>query len=288
MRNRFDQLGKDLGLRALTPLGWRDRTTAQQALNTETMYADLRHEPDPAFAEERTELGLLGRLASQDCLIELHSEPPGPEELRSCLAKHLSYWQQRIRDARAGGGRSEPPRLWILSAGVPRRILAELAFDRAPAWPAGVYTCGGETLRIGLVVASELPVDRSTLLVRLMAGGPLVARAVPEVVALGASDPLRLLAEPILLQFAHVAGAPQPDSGELEESLMKLYKTFDELRDDGGTEGRRHTLRRQLTLKFGKLSPEIDAQIERASTEELDGCLERILFADSLAAVLAS
>ena len=45
---------------------------------------------------------------------------------------------------------------------------------------------GADVLRVGIVVASELPRDRTTLLVRIMAGGPLLAPAVHELVALPA------------------------------------------------------------------------------------------------------
>jgi len=47
-------------------------------------------------------------------------------------------------------------------------------------------------------------------------------------------------------------------------------------------------LRRLLTLKFGSLSPEHEAWIAAASGADLDRFAERILGADSIAAVLAS
>ncbi|MCW5800940.1 MAG: DUF4351 domain-containing protein [Deltaproteobacteria bacterium] len=290
MRNRFDQLGKELGLRALEPLGVRDRTTAQHALNAETLYADLRHEPDPAFAAERAELGLLGELTSHDCLLELHSEPPGPDELRACLAKQLTYWHQRTRDARSTGTRPAPPHLWLISAGTPRRLLAELPFHPTRR---GIYRFGGDILRLGLVVATELPTNRSTLLVRLMAGGPLLLRAVHEVATLSTVDPVRRLAEPILLQFArtfHNVAPTELDAGE-QEVMMKLYNSFDEMREDGRAEGRmegrREMLRRQLCLKFGELSAEVEQRLASASPEDLERFSERILFADSIVAVFA-
>jgi hypothetical protein len=51
----------------------------------------------------------------------------------------------------------------------------------------------------GLIAARELPRDRTTLLVRLMAAGPLLASAVPEVARLPADAAERAVAEPILL-----------------------------------------------------------------------------------------
>jgi len=55
---------------------------------------------------------------------------------------------------------------------------------RADDWPTGMYWCVEDVLRVGLVAAQELPRDRTTLLVRLMAAGPLLASAVPEVARL--------------------------------------------------------------------------------------------------------
>jgi hypothetical protein len=79
MRNRFDHLAKEIGEEALTPSG---TTVANDEINPETQYADLRHEPDPARQAERERLGLLGRLAAFACLIEVYSQAPNAEELR--------------------------------------------------------------------------------------------------------------------------------------------------------------------------------------------------------------
>ena len=92
MRNRFDELAKQLGEQALAPCG---TTHAQHRINPETQFADLRHEPDPARDAERERVGLLGRIAAPACLIEAYSRSPGPDELRACLGKHLAFWQDR-------------------------------------------------------------------------------------------------------------------------------------------------------------------------------------------------
>ena len=49
MRNRFDQLAKQIGKEALGPSG---TTVAHDEISPETQHADLRHEPDPARAAE--------------------------------------------------------------------------------------------------------------------------------------------------------------------------------------------------------------------------------------------
>src|SRR6185369_13114171 len=96
--------------------------------------------------------------------------------------------------------------MWIIVAGAPRAILAKLKAEAAPRpeWPEGVYHVGADVLRVGIVVASELPRNgASTLLVRIMAGGPLLAQAVQELAALPADSLERSIAEPALLSFHH-------------------------------------------------------------------------------------
>ena len=167
MRNRFDQLAKQIAQEALGPSGI---TVANDEINPETQYADLRHEPHPERQAERDRLGLLGRFAAFFCLIEVYSQAPSPDEFRACLAKHLASWQQRTRKARSDHKRSEQqqpaeaPFLWIIAAGAPTTLLTKLKLESALDWPAGVYFFGADVLRVGIVVASELPRDSSTLL----------------------------------------------------------------------------------------------------------------------------
>src|SRR4051812_45406831 len=95
MGNRFDQLGKKIGLRALAPSGL---TVAQAEIPSNAHHADLRHEPDPTRQAERARLGLLGRIASVPCLIEIFSGTPDEEEALACLGKLIAFRQQRLRE----------------------------------------------------------------------------------------------------------------------------------------------------------------------------------------------
>ena len=105
MDNLYDHLGKTIACSALAPSG---PTEIEAVIAPNPRRADLRHEPDPARDAERERLGLLGRIASVGCLLELYSG-------------------------------------------------------------ALVGTKGA--LCVGIVDASELPRDRSTLLVRFIAAG---------------------------------------------------------------------------------------------------------------------
>jgi len=234
MRNHFDHLSKQIGRGALGPSG---ATAVNDMINPETQYADLRHEPDPARQAERDRLGLLGRLASVACLIEVYSQAPSAEEFRACLSKHLASWQQRVRKARAGRKkRTEPsspedqvaPFLWIIAAGAPTTLLTKLKLEPAPDWPAGVYLFGEDVLRVGVVVASELPRDTPTLLVRLMAAGPLLAPAIKEVAALAPDAYERAVAEPVLLELQHMLGHDSSQDPDEQEFIMAMVKSWEE------------------------------------------------------------
>src|SRR3954464_14694153 len=207
MRNHSDQLAKHIGQNALARFG---TTVAHAEISPETQYADLKHEPDPERAGGREQLGLLGQIASVLCLIEVYSDTPSGDEFRACLAKHIAFWRQRTRKARTDVGGEEPgpqspeaataPFLWVITAGVPTRLLTELKLEAASGWPAGVYLFGGKVLRAGIVVASKLPRERSTLLVRLMAAGPLRTQAIPELFELPPDAHERAVAEGSLLR----------------------------------------------------------------------------------------
>jgi len=196
MRHRFDKIGKSIGLQALRPCG---HTVAQHEIAPETLHADLRHDPHPARDVERARLGLLGRIAGRPCLIEVFSGTPGEDEVLACLGKLIAFRLQRIRDARReakkaanpADRRTEAPAapfLWIITAGRPTSVLANDGSRPDPLWPPGVYFSPG-LYRTAVVVASELPADRSTLLVRFMAAGRLLPQALRDLAKLPADAP---------------------------------------------------------------------------------------------------
>jgi hypothetical protein len=301
-RNRFDHLAKQIGQEALAASG---TTVAHDEITAETQYADLRHEPDPACHAERQRMGLLGRLASEPCLLEVYSHAPSGDEFRACLAKHLASWQGRARKARtANRKRSEQGQapagfvdsfLWIIAAGAPTKLLTRLKLKASPDWPSGVYLFGGDILRVGLIVASELPRDATTLLVRLMAAGPLLAPALKEVAALPVHAYERVVAERVLLAFQYTLEQEPSQNTEEQELVMDILKGFENAHTEGLaqglaqglTEGRAHAVLAVLRVR-GITVP--DAARERILSQKdlprLDRWLERAITATSIADVL--
>jgi hypothetical protein len=300
MRNRFDQLAKQIGQKALGPFG---TAVTQDAINPETQYADLRYEPDPARQAERERLGLLGQLAASACIIEAYSDAPSAEEFRACLTKHLTVWQQRMRDARSESKKRGEPQaqepvasfLWIIAAGAPTTLLDKLRLERSTDWPVGVYLFGDDVLRVGIVVASQLPRDRTTLLVRLMAAGPLLAPAVKEVAALPPDAYERAIAEPILLQFQHMLGQSPTRDPDEQEFIMAMLKSWEEgkaeARAEGRAEGRAETQANAVLTVLRVRGIEVpEAARERILAEtdldQLSRWLEKAIVASSIGQVI--
>jgi hypothetical protein len=285
VRHRFDQLGKKIGLGALGPSG---TTVAHDEISPDAYHADLRHEPDPAREAERARLGLLGQLAAILCLIEIYSGAPDEDEVLACVGKLIAFRQRLARNARKDqkkrkngkkNGRARQgapfikPFVWIVTAGRSVAVLTEGGFSATPGWPPGVYFSPG-LYRVGLVVASELPRERATLLVRLMAAGPLLAQAIEDLSALPEDAHERAVASEILLGLQHVLGSKHRRTPDEEEFIVSMQSMAEKLveqgriegRDEGRDEGRlleaREALRRVLTARKLIPGPADDARIE--------------------------
>jgi hypothetical protein len=309
--NPFDQLGKKIGLRALGPSG---RTDAQHEIHASARQADLRHAPDPAREAERARLGLLGRLASVPCLLEMFSSTPGEESVVHCLGKLIAYRQERWRQAKKARRRrrdqedAEPfvkPYLWVITAGHPTSGIFVLGAARAEGWPRGVYltqaappkagrsrrpaarrTPGG--LCVGFVVASELPRERDTILVRIMAGGAALTAALDDLAALPAGAYERDVASTDVLELRQMLGQKSRRTKEEEAFIVSTQSIVDQLRAEGRDEGRAEgEARALLTVLRGRGIAVADAARERILAERDRARLERWLEKAGTAATVA-
>jgi len=293
MRNRFDYLSKRIGKDALATSG---TVVAGDAINTETQYADLRYEPDPARHAERARLGLLGRLAATPCLIEVYSQTPRPEDFRACLTKHLAHWQDCARQARSDNHARDPdqppektvaPFLWIIAAGTPKTALTQLRFEAWPGGPDGVYTFGGEIVHVGVVAANELPRDTTTLLVRIMAAGPLLAPAIEEVALLPRDAPERVITEPILLDFEHQLGQRPNRTDDEKEFIVAMRRSWEDARAEGRTETRAKDVLTVLRVRGIAVPDGARQRIQsQQDLEQLERWLERASVATSIEDVI--
>lgn len=230
------------------------------------------------------------------CLLEVLGHAPDGAEVRACLGKYIAFWQQRsaLTKAKTKQGRaasSDEPFLWILTAGRPTGVLKAQGVRRLGSWPRGVYSFGSGLLHVGVVVASELPRTRATLLVRLMAGGPLLPRAVAELAALPEDAHERAVAEQILLQLRYALERKLVRTPEEQKFIVAIVSTWADAKREGRQEGQllhaRAALRRVLAVRKLRASAADKARIDACSDlATLDQWHERALGAATIAEVL--
>jgi hypothetical protein len=212
-RTRFDRAGKDLLRASLEPDGPFE---SDAEVSPETQRADAWFTPDPARPPTRRDLGLLYRLTENACLLEPFHATPSEDEASECVRKVLNF-----RHVLSLRNPAPPlPVMWIISAGCPSSAIEAFGLQPAEGWPAGVRRAP-RGLHTGLVVASELPKTRDTLLLRLMGAGRVFREAVAELAALPPEARERALARPVLLRYRlEITQATGQRTSEDEEFVM--------------------------------------------------------------------
>lgn len=193
-------------------------SASEHEVRHDSQRADLFIEPDPARLDKLRPLGLLGRFCARVCSMEFFHGTPGALYVEACVAKILALRRKRRRE------KQREPVQWILVSGTPKRAMRDFGFAPARGWGLGVHASPGG-LSTYIVVASELPVTRDTLLVRLLAGrGHVLQRA---------KDELRWLpkdaVEPHLTEEIMLSLEPKPmeerrwSRRELEEFRATMF-----------------------------------------------------------------
>jgi hypothetical protein len=301
MRTRFDQFGKQMVRDAL-----EDRCSVETdaEVPADTRRIDLWVTPHEVGASPPDDLGLLGRITSGAVTLEFFHHTPSGEELRMCLIKHGEFRHFLSR-------RKTLPPLpiqWVISSGRPDAGIEGLGFRPMTGGSRGLYE-SPPLQYTRLVVVSELPVTRDTLLMRLLGAGSVLKRAIAELQALPAEAPERRLALPVLLRLRlTVPIDPAQQTSDDQEFLMTTQDIVETWRREaiqegveqgvkqgleqgvkqGLEQGERKLLLRQLRRRFGA---EVDGEIERrvavAPAEQVEVWAERVLSAATLAELLA-
>ena len=163
----------------------------------------------------------------------------------------------------------------------------------------GVYFVGGAVFRVGIVVARELPRDRPSILVRLMAAGHGLSDALADLAALPEDAYERTVAEGIVVYLRDRLARKPSRTAEEEEFIVTMQGTWKEARalgrdeglalgrDEGRAEGEAHAL---LTVLRSRRISVPDSARERILAErdpaQIEQWIEKAIFAVSLADVL--
>ncbi|HEX8107508.1 MAG TPA: hypothetical protein VF516_07250 [Kofleriaceae bacterium] len=293
MRNRFDQFGKQM-VRAVLEDFCTIETDAE--VPAETRRIDLWFMRREARASLPEHLGLLGTIAGRAGTLELFHNTPSIDELVACLIKQGEF--RHCLPRRTAAPPLPLPIQWIISAGRPGRGIEGLAFRPMTGWPSGVYE-GPPLLWTRLVVVNELPVARSTLMLRLLGAGAVLQRAIAELTALPPDAPERMLVLPILQRTRLAMSNPQQRTPDDEEFLMVTEDIYETWRrqtvQEGVQQGLEQSLEREqkllLRLLRQRFGDQVDGEIERrlaaASAEQIEVWHERVLSAGTLADLLA-
>jgi hypothetical protein len=163
----------------------------------------------------------------------------------------------------------------IISAGRPDGGIEGFSFRSVASWPPGVYH-SPRLLFAGLVVTSELPQGRDTLLLRLMGAGACLRQALAELAALPAETRERAIAGPVLLRYRiEIAKEPANRTTEDEEFMTSTQDIFDEWKREtaavGRAEGRAEGFAKSLVvvyeIHFGTMPPELKTVVEATKEE---------------------
>jgi hypothetical protein len=230
MRNRYDQFGKQMIRAALEARGPIE-TDAEVPADTRRI--DLVFMPDPARGSQAEQLGVLGRIAGGPSTFELFHNTPSGDELAECLIKHGQF--RHFLSLRKSP--SPVPTQWVISSGRPDAGIDGLWLRPMAGWSPGLYA-GPPLLWTRLVVVNELPVERDTLLVRLLGAGAVLKQAINELKDLPADAAERTLALPILLRLrVAVPSDPAKQTTDDQEFLMDTQDIVDKWRHEAVQEG---------------------------------------------------
>lgn len=225
-------------------------------------------------------------------MLELFSRPPGLLPFGGCLRKLLTVHQDLIRKARAQREHPPPwPRLWMISAGVPRMLIREFEMQPMHGWPAGFWRLQ-KAFRVHLVVVPELPDTPETLPLRLVGRDGVLAQAIREVHSLPEDSWLRQVASSSVVAWGNKIFETLQEDEEMRKFFLpeteKLYNEWEQrVRKDGYNDGERALLARMLASRFGELPPALRERVDHAEREDIERWALRILDASSLDEVFA-
>ncbi len=160
-------------------------------------------------------------------MFEPFAGAPSVSDVLDCVRKQLSWHSELQRRSGADGEERLPP-LYVMSTGRPTTaIVAALPLreDRRASY------AGPTGFRLFIVVLSELPRSRATLLLRLLGAGRVLRKALGDLMALPDAAWEKCAAVPWLVHFGFELPAAEE---ELSVDIQAWFKSFREkVRDEG-------------------------------------------------------
>ncbi len=225
----FDQFAKRLFTAA-----WEGTGVVQTdaEILVDSQFIDVWFEPDPARDAERAARGLMGAMGREVCGVEVFRNTPDALKVAECQRKQLTQLHTRALAAERAKQPPPalPPAMWVLSSGHPTTGMEAARVRPMEGWPRGFYE-GGWSLMLRIVVLSELPVLRDTLVLRLFAKGKVREAALLELAALPEDAWEREVAMPALANLHLLLSAERvtyDEGSEEEQFLMTTQNLYEE------------------------------------------------------------
>jgi len=266
-RQSHDQFAKEYLEELLTPLGTIKKS---EKVKSEIQEIDVWFEPFSDQNQENLPLGLLGKMAKTQCLIEPFRNLPSEIEIRSCLLKLYAVHGDVVRKAKRENrniAESELPILWILTPTFSSRMIAGLgANEIVEDWVKGVYFLPN-ILKTAIVAIHQLPVNEDTLWLRVLGKGGTQKRAVEELTELPENNPFRENLLEILADWRKNLQLRDNLSKEQEEVIMNLSPAYlqqiEDWKQEGKQEGQLLLITSLLEGRFGSLDAELSGVVEK-------------------------
>jgi hypothetical protein len=267
---RYGQLAKKILDRAVGAYG--TLRIEHEVPVPDAQSGDAYFVPDPGKEAQRADLGWLDRMTREPCLLEMLQRSPGPADTRDNLRKQLTLDHAVALEA-ARKELPRPPflRLWQITTGRPHEVLEGYGMIQEDAWPSGFWF-GPRLLAMSVVVLSEVPRQRDTLLLRLLGRGRVLQDAIADLEALPPDAVEREVAmAPLVALRFEVTQDPTPDD-EARTFLMStqdLYEQWEQrVAAKGKAEGLVRTLIATYETRFGPIPAALSSALAKVATPE--------------------
>ncbi|MBD2300642.1 hypothetical protein [Nostoc sp. FACHB-190] len=260
-RQVHDQFAKEYLEELLTGLGTIKNS---EKVKSEVQEIDVWFEPFSPPPKNNLPLGLLGKMATTQCLFEPFRNPPSEIEIRSCLLKLYAVHGDVVRKAKRENRNiveSELPILWILTPTFSSRMIAGLgATEILENWVKGVYFLPN-ILKTAIVVIHQLPENADTLWLRVLGKGGTQKRAVEELTELPEQNPFRENLLEILADWRKNLELRDNLTREEQEVIMNLSPAYLQQREEWKQEERFSMIASLLEARFGTLDSELSVLV---------------------------
>jgi len=266
-RQIHEQFVKEYLEELLTPLGTIRKS---KKVKSEVQEIDVWFEPFSSPPPTELPLGLLGKMAATSCLFEPFRNPPTEVEIRSCLSKLYAVHGDVLRKAKRSNKtltETQLPFLWILTPTFSARMIEDFGTNSDESnWLTGVYFLA-KSLKAGIIVIHQLPVNEDTLWLRVLGKGGTQKRAVEELVELPERNPFRENLLEILANWRKNLELRDNLSTEEQEDIMNLSPAYlkqrEEWKQEGTLEGQLSLIASLLEGWFGTLDSELSSLVEK-------------------------